>query len=208
MRCDTRTEPFNFWNFRCRKRSKKAFCSFDFWELSKFYFNVFPETNVVYLLAVKDSLLGKSLRENYFSDAKCLGPLLQRSPLNTINNVGKIFCHINYGVVQGFPSLRTEAITTHVKRYDIFFTCVWYRQSTADTSFAFRATRSGWWMSGKAFTILNSWPFVGIFSDYVWLLKHWKIRSAYRQWRSNFPRRDRKPNYEKKNRKLSINWLF
>ena len=120
MRCDTRTEPFNFWNFRCRKRSKKTFCSFDFWELSKFYFNVFPETNVVYLLAVKDSLLGKSLRENYFSDAKCLGPLLQRSPLNTINNVGKIFCHINYGVVQGFPSLRTEAITTHVKRYDIF----------------------------------------------------------------------------------------
>ena len=75
---------------------------------------------MVYLLAVKDSLLGKSLRENYFSDAKCLGPLLQRSPLNTINNVGKIFCHINYDVIQGFPSLRTEAITTHVKRYDVF----------------------------------------------------------------------------------------
>ena len=47
-----------------------------------------------------------------------------------------------------------------------FFTCVWYRQSAADTSLAFRATRSGWWMNSKAFTILNTKTFVGIFSDY------------------------------------------
>ena len=32
----------------------------------------------------------------------------------------------------------------------------------------------------------------------LWLLKHWKIRIAYRQWRSNFPRRGRKPKYGKK----------
>ena len=30
----------------------------------------------------------------------------------------------------------------------------------------FRATRSGWWMKCKAFTIFNPRSFVGIFSDY------------------------------------------
>ena len=44
-----------------------------------------------------------------------------------------------------------------------FFTCVWYRQSAADMSLPFGATRSGWWMNGKAFTIHNTRWFVGIF---------------------------------------------
>ena len=65
------------------------------------------------------------------------------------------------------------------------FTCVWHRQSASDTSLAFRATRSGYWMNGKAFTILNPRSFVRDFFG-LWLLKHWKIRIAYRQWRSNF----------------------
>ena len=35
------------------------------------------------VIANKDNLIiGQSLRENCFSDVKCLGPLLQRSPLN------------------------------------------------------------------------------------------------------------------------------
>ena len=37
----------------------------------------------------------------------------------------------------------------------------------------------------------------------LWLLKHWKICIAYRQWRSYFPRRG-----WKKNRKLRIHWLW
>ena len=32
----------------------------------------------------------------------------------------------------------------------------WYSQSAADTSLAFSATRSGWWINGNAFTILNT----------------------------------------------------
>ena len=28
---------------------------------------------------------------------------------------------------------------------------------------------------------------------WLWLLKHWKTRIAQRQWRSNFPKRERKP---------------
>ena len=35
----------------------------------------------------------------------------------------KLFYHINCGVVQGFPALR-KAVTTHVKKYRIFSTCV------------------------------------------------------------------------------------
>ena len=38
-------------------------------------------------------------------------------------------------------------------------------------------------------------------------LKHWKVRIAHRQWRSNFPRRGRKPLNEKKNWKLRIRKL-
>ena len=42
----------------------------------------------------------------------------------------------------------------------------WYRKSAADTSLAFRATQSGWWMNSEACTILNPRSFAAIFSDY------------------------------------------
>ena len=38
----------------------------------------------------------------------------------------------------------------------VFFHVCWYSQSAADTSLTFNATRSGWWMNGKASTILNT----------------------------------------------------
>ena len=38
----------------------------------------------------------------------------------------------------------------------VFFHVCWYSQSAADTSLAFSATRSGWWINRKAFTILNT----------------------------------------------------
>ena len=41
-----------------------------------------------------------------------------------------------------------------------------------------------------------------------WRLDHWKIRIIHRQWRSNSPRKWRKPIYEKKNPKLHIQWLW
>ena len=76
-----------------------------------------------------------------------------------------------------------------------FFKYVWYHQSAAATSLSFRATRSGWWVNDKAFTTLNSCLLVGSFSYMA--VNQWKIRLAYRQWHSNFPRRERKPNCEK-----------
>ena len=56
--------------------------------------------------------------------------------------------HINYKVIEGFLALR-KAVTALVKKYrSFFFTCVLYRQSDADTSLAFGATRSDWWKNG------------------------------------------------------------
>ena len=77
-----------------------------------------------------------------------------------------------------------------------FFTCVWYRQSAADTSLTFRATRSGWLVSGNPFAILSPRSFAGIFLG-LWLLKHWKIRITYThtEWCSNFPNTERKTEY-------------
>ena len=37
----------------------------------------------------------------------------------------------------------------------------------------------------------------------LWLLKHWKIRIAYRQWRSNFPRRGKKTKTRKEKSKVT-----
>ena len=83
------------------------------------------------------------------------------------------------------------------EKISYFFTCVWYRQSATDTSFAFRTTRSGWWMNGKAFTIQDRLSeFFGL-----WLLKHC---IAHSQWHWNFPRNGRKPKYGTKNRKFRI----
>ena len=65
MQCDTRTRLFNFRNFRCRKRSKKDFFSFDYWELKKFYFYLFPEADVVLLTCYQRSFIGQSFRENF-----------------------------------------------------------------------------------------------------------------------------------------------
>ena len=42
----------------------------------------------------------------------------------------------------------------------------------------------------------------------LWRLKHLKIRITYRERRSNFSRRDRKPILEKKKRKLYKKWLI
>ena len=65
-----------------------------------------------------------------------------------------VIYHINYDVIQGFPALR-KAVPIHVKKFVFFHVC-WYGQSAADTPLAFGATRPGWWMNGKAFTILNT----------------------------------------------------
>ena len=43
---------------------------------------------------------------------------------------------------------------------------------------------------------------------WLWLLKHWEIRIAYRQSCSNFPRKGRKTKDGKINQKLRVQWLW
>ena len=88
-----------------------------------------------------------------------------------------------------------------------FFTCVWYRQSAADTSLAFRAIRSGWWMNGKTFTILDPRSFVRIFSDNGCYSTKKSVSLTDSDVQTFF-RRGRKPKYLKKNRKLRTQWLW
>ena len=84
--------------------------------------------------------------------------------------------HINCGVIQGFPALR-KAVTTHVKKYRFFFFHVcWYSQSAAYTSLACCATRSGWGMKGKAFTILNT----SCLSELSWIMATKTLKNPYR----------------------------
>ena len=54
-----------------------------------------------------------------------------------------------------------------------FFTCVWYRQSAADTALTFHTTWLGWWVHGKAFLTLKFKVICGNFFA-LWLLKHCK----------------------------------
>ena len=53
-------------------------------------------------------------------------------------------------------------------------------------------TRSGWWMNGKALTILYSRSFVGIFFG-LWLTKHYKILSTDSDVRMFLDVEDEKP---------------
>ena len=119
----------------------------------------------------------------------------------------KNFVNCFGGVIQRFPALK-KAVTTHVKKYLLFFfffTC-WYSQSAAYTSLAFGTTRSGWWMNGKTFTILNA----SCLSELSRIMAAKTLKNPY-HWqttRFNLPRRGRKPIYLKKNRKLRIRWLW
>ena len=87
---------------------------------------------------------------------------MKKSCTNIIFKEWFYIYHINCGVIQGFLVPR-KAVTTREKMsyffflfFLFFFYVCWYSQSTTDTSLAFGATRSGWWMNGKVFTILNT----------------------------------------------------
>ena len=78
------------------------------------------------------------------------------------------------------------------EKYDFFHVF----DVAADTSRAFRTTRLGWWMNGKALTTLSKVVYQCFFG--LWELKNWKFRTAYSRWCSNLLRKGRKPKYEKK----------
>ena len=94
--------------------------------------------------------------------------------------------HINWGVIQGFPTLR-KAVTTHVKKYRIFFTCVDIASQLLirHSPLAPLGQVDEWTAKPSRFSIQGS---LSELSRIV-ALKHWKIRIADRQSGSNFSRR-------------------
>ena len=105
---------------------------------------------------------------------------------------------------KGSPALR-KAVTAHVEKTRQFFTRVWSRGQPAETYHSpFSPLCHTDERTAKlSCTILKQTSFVGWVFLGLWLLKHWKIRIAYRQWRSKVSRRGRKPNYEEKNRVMN-----
>ena len=91
--------------------------------------------------------------------------------------------HINYGFIQGFPALR-KAITSQVKKYNIF-------------SSVFDLLISCWHITCLLCYHSQSKVVCQNFFR-LWLLKHWKICIAGRQWHSNFPIRGRNKMWKEK----------
>ena len=90
---------------------------------------------------------------------------------------------LNYGFIQGFPALR-KAITSQVKKYNIF-------------SGVFDLLISCWHITCLLCYHSQSKVVCQNFFR-LWLLKHWKICIAGRQWHSNFPIRGRNKMWKEK----------
>ena len=117
----------------------------------------------------------------------------------------KYFYHINYGVIQGFPALR-KTVNTLKKISNLFHVRL---ISPISCSHVTRLSRCSVRMMNEQRSLHHSQSKIVCrnFSG-LELLKHWKICVAYRQRRSDFRRRRRKPKYGKKNQKLRIQWLW
>ena len=104
--------------------------------------------------------IGKmSLSIQYSFFIPILGTSLHFSSMMSIEPEKNTLYHTNCGVIQWFRPW--EKPQQHMWKNIVFFHVCWYSQSAAGTSLAFGATRSGWWMNSKAFTILNAMKFVG-----------------------------------------------
>ena len=83
MRCDTRTRVFNFWNLRCRKRSKKGLYQLWLLRALKILFERISRNKCGFIYLLPKIDYWAKFEGKLFSDAKYLGLLLQRSPLKT-----------------------------------------------------------------------------------------------------------------------------
>ena len=93
------------------------------------------------------------------------------------------------------------------EKLSYFFHVCWYSQSAADTSLAFGATRSGWWMNGKAFTILNT-SCLSEFSRIMAAKTLKKSVSLIDNEVQTFLEGEENQHTKKINRKLRIHWLW
>ena len=99
--------------------------------------------------------------------------------------------HLNYGVIQGFPAVR-KAVTTHVKKFEIFTLVFDIANQVLTRSLLLRHSVR-LMNEQQILAILNPRSFVGNFSDY----------GRYSLQTVTFLE-GKKPKYEHKNRKLRI----
>ena len=94
---------------------------------------------------------------------------------------------------------------TREKRSYFFHVC-WYSQSAADTSLAFGATRSGWWMNGEP----SRFSAQGSLSELSRIMASKTLKKSVSLTDSEVQTflEGEKPIYKKKNRKLRIQWLW
>ena len=104
--------------------------------------------------------------------------MLKRCVFFLVTFTLKSFYNINYGIIQGFPALR-KSVTTHVKKCDIFPRVFDIgNQLLSRHSLSLMNERQSLHHSQSKVVCRNLFG--------LWLLKHWKIRIAFRKWRSNF----------------------
>ena len=94
---------------------------------------------------------------------------------------------INYGIIQGFPALR-KSVTTHVKKCDIF-------PRVFDTGNQLLSRHSLRLMNERQ-SLHHSQS--KVVCRNLFGLLHWKIRIAFRKWRSNFSSRKTNQNMKRK----------
>ena len=117
--------------------------------------------------------------------------MLKRCVFFLVTFTLKSFYNINYGIIQGFPALRKSVTTTHVKKCDIFPRVFDIgNQLLSRHSLRLMNERQRLHHSQSKVVCRNLFG--------LWLLKHWKIRIAFRKWRSNFTSRKTNQNMKRK----------
>ena len=115
----------------------------------------------------------------------------------------EIYFHINYGVTRGFLTLR-KAVTTHVKKYNIFsrVSNIANQLVTRHSPFAPLGQVDDWTAKPSPLSIQ------GRLSEFFRIMAAKTLKNPYRLQTMTFKlsEKGKKPKYRKKNRKLRIQW--
>ena len=126
MRCDTTTGLFNFWNFRCRKSSKKGLLQL--WllrALKKFISTYFQKLMWFYLLATKDILLGNVWWKTFF---RCEMPLTAPTDIATYHYQVILKIIIKFGYNTRCHWLKERALWEFIVKFGYNVRCHWLKE--------------------------------------------------------------------------------
>ena len=75
----------------------RAFCSFDYWEVSKKFLNVFPETNVVLFIYYQIQVIGKVWGKTFFAMRNALLMISMQCDVSPVQTVVIVDDSFNFG---------------------------------------------------------------------------------------------------------------